>query len=183
MSIELSRRDFMKCSAVAALAVASGTLLTGCGGGGGTGLRPGQTYTTQNGVSVKMNGYIPHIGLGPNLGDFEIIEVTFSVTNGSDTDVKIGTSAGDVVDSVFEAIDKIIDSESPESLKNLSNFNVTSEGAKVYTYIDYNDNHFYMLRPNDSATIHLFCAVSSTWKTLNIRYQHLGNLSFVLPHN
>lgn len=29
MSIQLSRRDFMKCSAVAVLAAASGTLLTG----------------------------------------------------------------------------------------------------------------------------------------------------------
>lgn len=183
MSIELSRRDFMKCSAVAALAVASGTLLTGCGGGGGSGLRPDQTYISRDGVSIKMNGYVPQFGLGPMLGDFEVIEVTFSVTNGSEFEQKIGTSAGNVVDSIVDAIDKIIASDSPESLKNLSNFKVSAEGAKVYTYIDFNDRHYYKLAPGASTTIHLLCALTPGWKTLNIRYQHLDNISFILPHN
>lgn len=48
MSIQLSRRDFMKCSAVAVLAAASGTLLTGCSGGGSGVIippRPGIYYS------------------------------------------------------------------------------------------------------------------------------------------
>lgn len=92
MSIQLSRRDFMKCSAVAVLAAASGTLLTGCSGGvGGGSIAPNTTITTSDGLSVKMNTFsrptIGNIGTPDynsviTLGDkVELFEISFDLTN------------------------------------------------------------------------------------------------------
>jgi len=177
MSIELSRRDFMKCSAVAALAVASGTLLTGCGGGGATsGIRPNQPIN-KNGLAVEMDYYDSPF----RIGDFELVEIEFDVKNNSDRPYPIATSAGDVLNDMIRAMRQCWAQGSTKPLKDLEstrNFKVTAEGGEVYAYIAYSSYGWSTLEPGHDADIHLYCAVSAGWKTLNIRYSSLG-LNFV----
>ena len=67
MSIQLSRRDFMKCSAVAVLAAASGTLLTGCSGGAGGSIPADQPISQRMALQSKWSvGMIPNIPFSAN---------------------------------------------------------------------------------------------------------------------
>lgn len=186
MSIELSRRDFMKCSAVAALAVASGTLLTGCGGGGGSyGVGLG-TPVNMNGVTVTMidqDAYYP-------LDDCQLVKIEFELTNNTESVKNFGTSAGDFLDNALEVVGECIATGSPAPLKNLgkksSNFTVTAVDAegksvKVYAYVDIPDNLLANghLAPKDDVDIKLYCAVDSDWEAMTIDYKRLGGQRFL----
>lgn len=185
MSIELSRRDFMKCSAVAALAVASGTLLTGCGGGGGvSGVGLG-TSVNMNGVTVTME----HQDSPIRLGDYELVKIEFDLKNNTESVKQIGTSAGNFVDNVLGVVGECKATDSPAPLKKLGNSRnfqvraVDAEGnnVNVYAYIDYCDEVLSNgnLAPKDDADIILYCAVDSDWKAMSIDYKHLGGQRFV----
>ena len=58
MSMNSSRRDFLKCTGITVLAVGMGSLLTGCGGGGsGSGTAGVNTPLTIDGITVKVTGF------------------------------------------------------------------------------------------------------------------------------
>ena len=58
MSMNFSRRDFLKCTGITVLAVGMGSLLTGCGGGGsGSGTAGINTPLTIDGITVKVTGF------------------------------------------------------------------------------------------------------------------------------
>jgi len=58
MSMNFSRRDFLKCAGITVLAVGAGSLLTGCGGGGsGDGAAGVGTPATIKGVTVTVTGF------------------------------------------------------------------------------------------------------------------------------
>lgn len=185
MSIELSRRDFMKCSAVAALAVASGTLLTGCGGGGGSTGVGLNTPVNLKGVTMVMND----LDCPARLGEYELVKVEFELNNKSETVQQIGTSAGNLVDNVLGVVGECIATGSPEPLKKLSNSRnfqvhaVDAEGKNVavYAYVDVCDEILSngKLAPGADADIVLYCAVDSDWQALTIDYKHLGGQRFV----
>lgn len=57
MSINITRRDFLKCAGITVLAVGAGGLLTGCEDGGGSGTAGINTPQTIKGITVKVTGY------------------------------------------------------------------------------------------------------------------------------
>lgn len=58
MSMNFTRRDFLKCAGITVLAVGAGSLLTGCDGGGSGGGTAGVgTPVTINGITVTVTGY------------------------------------------------------------------------------------------------------------------------------
>lgn len=195
MSIELSRRDFMKCSAVAALAVASGTLLTGCGGGGGASNIPADRPVTAKGVTVEMERYddpihliggFYHKDVIPLGSKYELVEINFEVENNSDAPVTIVNGLSESVGNVVIALGQCIKDKSPEALESLKksrNFDVSADNGSVssidFVNLEFNgDFDPATLAPGEDTDIHLLCVAPAGWKTLNIRYNKLG-LNFV----
>lgn len=185
MSIELSRRDFMKCSAVAALAVASGTLLTGCGGGGGsTGVGP-DSPITRKGVAIEMERYQNRL----LVGDFQLMKIEFELKNNTDSSQAVAASVGSVMTDMGKIIDECVSTMSWKPLQKLSNsrdFQVTAADANgnkvpVYAHVAFSDVFVTngQLAPGAEADIVLYCAIDSTWDTLVIDYKHLGGQRFI----
>ena len=74
MSMNFSRRDFLKCTGITVLAAGMGSLLTGCGGGGsGSGTAGVNTPLTIDGITVKVT-------------EFEQEDVTASIADIKATD-------------------------------------------------------------------------------------------------
>lgn len=201
MSIQLSRRDFMKCSAVAVLAAASGTLLTGCSGGGS-----GITYeagvpASANGITVTLMrrsesdspafgsnvGYDNILGIG----DHQLLDLTFEVKNTTDKPIRIVEDPHIRLGKLIEAIGNCVESEDLAPLKahlqTAGTFMVQADGKQI-PYLFYFekdiDNLFNPadLAPNGDVKVHLLCVAPLNWKKININYKKLG-LNFVQSRN
>lgn len=201
MSIQLSRRDFMKCSAVAVLAAASGTLLTGCSGGGS-----GITYeagvpASANGITVTLMrrnesdspafgsnvGYDNILGIG----DHQLLDLTFEVKNTTDKPIRIVEDPHIRLGKLIEAIGNCVESEDLAPLKahlqTAGTFMVQADGKQI-PYLFYFekdiDNLFNPadLAPNGDVKVHLLCVAPLNWKKININYKKLG-LNFVQYRN
>lgn len=200
MSIQLSRRDFMKCSAVAVLAAASGTLLTGCSGGvGGGSIAPNTMITTSDGLSVKMNTFsrptIGNIGTPDynsviTLGDkVELFEISFDLTNNGKQPIAVVDPVNVALDDLATAVFQCHINKSPDPLVKYlqdKSFNVrTDKGEKVgcvhFFERDWHEN-LTSLEPGKKIEVHLLCVAPAGWKKLNITYNKLG-LNFVQSRN
>lgn len=200
MSIQLSRRDFMKCSAVAVLAAASGTLLTGCSGGGsGVIIPPDQEFTTPSGLSVKMNTFsrptIGNIGTPDynsviTLGDkVELFEISFDLTNNGKQPIAVVDPVNVALHDLAAAVFQCHNDRSPKPLEKYlqdKSFNVrTDKGEKVgcvhFFERDWHEN-LASLEPGKKIEVHLLCVAPAGWKKLNITYNKLG-LNFVQSRN
>lgn len=196
MSIQLSRRDFMKCSAVAVLAAASGTLLTGCGGGGvGGAIGPNQLITTSNRLAVKMSAYYkPPIGsIGEpdynsviTLGDkVELFEISFELTNNGNKPIAVIEKPNVAIGTLITAIGECVTSNSSKPLEQHLRDNSfvvrTDKGEKVgcvhFFEKDWHES-LTSLAPGKKIEVHLLCVAPAGWKRLNIAYNKLG-LNFV----
>ena len=199
MSIQLSRRDFMKCSAVAVLAAASGTLLTGCSGGGS-----GITYeagvpASANGITVTLMrrnesdspafgsnvGYDNILGIG----DHQLLDLTFEVENTTDKPIRIVEDPHIRLGELIVAIGNCVKSEDLAPLKahlqTAGTFMVQADGKQIpYLFYFENDidNLFAVLAPNGDVKVHLLCVAPLNWKKININYKKLG-LNFVQSRN
>lgn len=206
MSIQLSRRDFMKCSAVAVLAAASGTLLTGCSGGGsGVIITPNQEFTTPSGLSVKMHTFgrptikIPSINDSEYnnviaLGDkIEIFEISFDLKNNGNTPIPVIDKPNVAIGKVVTAIGQCLITTPPsykplqECLKDNHSFTVrTDKGEKVGCVHFFEKDNWYddltNLAPGKKIEVHLLCVAPAGWKRLDIAYNKLG-LNFVQSRN
>ena len=206
MSIQLSRRDFMKCSAVAVLAAASGTLLTGCSGGGsGVIITPNQEFTTPSGLSVKMHPFgrptikIPSINDSEYnnviaLGDkIEIFEISFDLKNNGNTPIPVIDKPNVAIGKVVTAIGQCLMTTPPsykplkECLKDNHSFTVCADKDKKVGCVHFfeKDNWYddlTNLAPGGSIEVHLLCVAPAGWKKLNITYNKLG-LNFVQSRN
>lgn len=175
MSIQLSRRDFMKCSAVAVLAAASGTLLTGCSGGGsGIGIAPNQKVTLKS-VDVVMSNIDHNLTIKVDNKGISLLDFTFTVSNPTSSQKQILTSIGEQTDHIIETILKCQTENSLEPLKSLAmspNFTVKTDVGEAYAYIDYSSCGIY-LDPYQSGTVHICCAVPSDWNVLSVYCKHL----------
>lgn len=197
MSIQLSRRDFMKCSAVAVLAAASGTLLTGCSGGvGGGSIAPNTTITTSDGLSVKMNTFsrptIGNIGTPDynsviTLGDkVELFEISFDLTNNGKQPIAVVDPVNVALDDLATAVFQCHINKSPDPLVKYlqdKSFNVrTDKGEKVGCVHFFEKDNWYddltNLAPGKKIEVHLLCVAPAGWKRLDIAYNKLG-LNFV----
>lgn len=205
MSIQLSRRDFMKCSAVAVLAAASGTLLTGCSGGGsGVIITPDHEFTTPSGLSVTMHTFgrptikIPSINDSEYnnviaLGDkIEIFEISFDLKNNGNTPISVIDKPNVAIGKVVTAIGQCLMTTPPsykplqECLKDNHSFTVRTDKDDPVACVHFFEKDWHenltSLEPGKKIEVHLLCVAPAGWKKLNITYNKLG-LNFVQSRN
>lgn len=195
MSIQLSRRDFMKCSAVAVLAAASGTLLTGCSGGAG-GSIPADQPISKNGLTVKMERWndSKHPVLGKpdydnfiTIGDYQLLDLTFELENNTDKLIPIVNAPHVTVGKLLIAVGTCISTQKPDALfkylQEGGTFTVTADNKPVSCVFYFEEDIDTLLTPTQLAPkgdvdVHLLCLVPANWSKLNISYNTLG-LNFV----
>ena len=93
----ISRRVFLKCAGVAALAVTTSGILAGCSETGGS--SSDKTYNVNetaesNGVKVKLLGYRmdPISGMVGNYAKSTLITVCFGLENQSEETIRMGNT-------------------------------------------------------------------------------------------
>lgn len=195
MSIQLSRRDFMKCSAVAVLAAASGTLLTGCSGGAG-GSIPADQPISKNGLTVEMERWndSKHPVLGKpdydnfiTIGDYQLLDLTFELENNTDKLIPIVNAPHVTVGKLLIAVGTCISTQKPDALfkylQEGGTFTVTADNKPVSCVFYFEEDIDTLLTPTQLAPkgdvdVHLLCLVPANWSKLNISYNTLG-LNFV----
>lgn len=199
MSIQLSRRDFMKCSAVAVLAAASGTLLTGCSGGAG-GSIPADQPISKDGLTVEMERWndSKHPVLGKpdydnfiTIGDYQLLDLTFELKNNTDKSISIVDAPHVTVGKLLTAVGTCISTQKPDALfkylQEGGTFTVTADNKPV-SCVFYFENDIdtlltpTKLHPRGDVDVHLLCLVPANWSKLNISYNTLG-LNFVQSRN
>ena len=195
MSIQLSRRDFMKCSAVAVLAAASGTLLTGCSGGAG-GSIPADQPISKYGLTVEMERWTDskHPVLGKpdydnfiTIGDYQLLDLTFELENNTDKFIPIVDDPHVTVGELLIAVGTCISTKKPDALfkylQEGGTFTVTADNKPVSCVFYFEKDIDTILTPTKLAPkgdvdVHLLCLVPANWSKLNISYNTLG-LNFV----
>ena len=195
MSIQLSRRDFMKCSAVAVLAAASGTLLTGCSGGAG-GSIPADQPISKYGLTVEMERWndSKHPVLGKpdydnfiTIGDYQLLDLTFELKNNTDKFIPIVDDPHVTVGELLIAVGTCIRTKKPDAqfkyLQEGGTFTVTADNKPVSCVFYFEKDIDTILTPTKLAPkgdvdVHLLCLVPANWSKLNISYNTLG-LNFV----
>ena len=105
MSIEISRRNFLKCSAVAALAVASASIMTGCDSIALKYDQDGYTYQTIDDVQIKFvdntNTSVTFAVKGKNDSfNINIVKGDFAIQSGTAKVTGIALDNGEKKDSV-----------------------------------------------------------------------------------
>lgn len=199
MSIQLSRRDFMKCSAVAVLAAASGTLLTGCSGGAG-GSIPADQPISKYGLTVEMERWndSKHPVLGKpdydnfiTIGDYQLLDLTFELKNNTDKFIPIVDDPHVTVGELLIAVGTCISTKKPDALfkylQEGGTFTVTADNKPVSCVFYFENDIDTLLTPTKLAPkgdvdVHLLCLVPANWSKLNISYNTLG-LNFVQSRN
>lgn len=195
MSIQLSRRDFMKCSAVAVLAAASGTLLTGCSGGG-SGSIPADQPISKYGLTVEMERWndskhpvlgIPDYDNFITIGDYQLLDLTFELKNNTDKFIPIVDDPHVTVGELLIAVGTCISTKKPDALfkylQEGGTFTVTADNKPVSCVFYFEKDIDTILTPTKLAPkgdvdVHLLCLVPANWSKLNISYNTLG-LNFV----
>lgn len=196
MSIQLSRRDFMKCSAVAVLAAASGTLLTGCSGGVGGGSIPADKPISKNGLTVEMERWndpkYPILGNSDydnviSIGGYQLLDLTFKLENNTDTSIPIVDAPHVTVGKLLTAVGICMSTQKPDALfkylQEGGTFTVTADNKPVSCVFYFETDIDTLLTPtklapNGDVNVHLLCLVPANWSKLNISYNTLG-LNFV----
>lgn len=166
MTVELSRRDFMKCTGLTVLAVASSGLLTACG--------QAATYpaeATINGVKVSLKGYETVVGFTGFGQNYSVIKVVFNLENTTDTEKQLSTSIGQAIDAAIASdYSKLISMFTGTS----SNFSVSPDSGTVLVKTDIayqNGKAVAKLDAKATGTVELYIAISGTWRTMNLTYK------------
>ena len=104
----ITRRNFLKCAGVAALAVTASGIFTGCAGGGGDGISGvGVNKTvTADGVKIKLLGYQEYwtSQMVGNYSGQTMIQICFGLENQSGKSIQMGNTSQDYITKVLEAI-------------------------------------------------------------------------------
>lgn len=175
----MSRRVFLKCAGVAALAVTASGVLTGCSGtgGGSNDTVHGVNETVQtNGVNVKLLGYRmdPISGMIENYAGKTFITICFGLQNLSEQSVKMGNTTET---ELAEAL-KAIYNNQYETLGK-SDFHLESESGWIgHAEIGYLTDETGLrsigvrdnLKPNETGCIKIFAIVPSGWEQIGIQY-------------
>lgn len=184
MANNMSRRVFLKCAGVAALAVTTSGIFAGCSGpSGGSGTDTvydvNETVET-NGVKVKLLGYQQGLlsEIAGNHSGQSLIAVCFNVENQSEQPIQMGNTTQDMIDRVWEAIKNY---EFKELGK--SEFKLAVNNQLIgHAAIGYNDmssagigsalgaGFLGTLEPKKSGCIKVFAVVPNDWESLGIQY-------------
>lgn len=179
----MSRRVFLKCAGVAALAVTASGIFAGCSeeGGGSGGTVYGVNETVQiNGVNVKLLGYQQGFAseIAGNYADKTLIAVCFGLDNQSENSIQMGNTAQDGLSKVWDAIKnndfgKLGKSEFVMVAKD-KKLGHAAIGYSKMTKVGIGDilgaGILGTLEPQKSGCIKVFTRVPSDWEQIGIQY-------------
>lgn len=179
MASYITRRNFLKCAGITALAITASGIFTGCSEGGGgeiSGLGVNQTVTTSNGVKIKLLGYQQYL-LAEMTGNYSgqtMIQACFAIDNQSGGTIQMGNTTKDYIDKVLDAIyknkfDTLTKGDFVTATKNgqLGNAAIayrTSEAGSISLGI------IGTLKDKEKGCIKVFIALPENWDQVGIRY-------------
>lgn len=179
MASYITRRNFLKCAGITALAITASGIFTGCSEGGGgeiSGLGVNQTVTTSNGVKIKLLGYqqYPLAEMTGNYSGQTMIQACFAIDNQSGGTIQMGNTTKDYIDKVLDAIyknkfDTLTKGDFVTATKNgqLGNAAIayrTSEAGSISLGI------IGTLKDKEKGCIKVFIALPENWDQVGIRY-------------
>lgn len=164
MSMNFSRRDFLKCTGITVLAVGMGSLLTGCGGGGsGSGTAGINTPLTIDGITVKVTGFEQRdIKAGASGFEVEYKDAKFlfpevTVRNESGKIFRFGGASN----FALKVDGKAVTSSVPYA---------TAAAALGYDYTLLDEKSGYSLPDQNECSGALAYAVPTGWKQAELRF-------------
>lgn len=179
MASYITRRNFLKCAGITALAITASGIFTGCSEGGGgeiSGLGVNQTVTTSNGVKIKLLGYqqYPLAEMGGNYSGQTMIQACFAIDNQSGGTIQMGNTTQDYLDKVWDAIyknkfDTLTKGDFVTATKNGQLDNVaiaykTSQAGPITFGV------IGTLEDKEKGCIKVFIALPDNWDQVGIRY-------------
>lgn len=179
MASYITRRNFLKCAGITALAITASGIFTGCSEGGGgeiSGLGVNQTVTTSNGVKIKLLGYqqYPLAEMTGNYSGQTMIQACFAIDNQSGGSIQMGNTTQDSLAKVWDAIyknklDTLTKGDFVTATKNgqLGNAAIaykTAEAGSISLGIN------GTLENKKTACIKVFIALPNNWDQVGIRY-------------
>ena len=179
MASYITRRNFLKCAGITALAITASGIFTGCSEGGGgeiSGLGVNQTVTTSNGVKIKLLGYqqYPLAEMTGNYSGQTMIQACFAIDNQSGGSIQMGNTSQDYIEKVLDAIyknkfDTLTKGDFVTATKNgqLGNAAIayrTSEAGSISLGI------IGTLEDKKTGCIKVFIALPDNWDQVGIRY-------------
>lgn len=179
MASYITRRNFLKCAGITALAITASGIFTGCSEGGGgeiSGLGVNQTVTTSNGVKIKLLGYQQYwvSEMTGNYSGQTMIQACFAIDNQSGESIQMGNTTQDYLKKVWDAIyknkfDTLTKGDFVTATKNgqLNNvaiaYKTSQAGPITYGVIG-------TLEDKKTGCIKVFIALPDNWDQVGIRY-------------
>lgn len=179
MASYITRRNFLKCAGITALAITASGIFTGCSEGGGgeiSGLGVNQTVTTSNGVKIKLLGYQQY-SVSEMTGNYSgqtMIQACFAIDNQSGGSIQMGNTTQDSLAKVWDAIYKnkldtltkgdFITATKNGQLGNAAIAYKTAEAGSISLGIN------GTLENKKTACIKVFIALPNNWDQVGIRY-------------
>ena len=179
MASYITRRNFLKCAGITALAITASGIFTGCSEGGGgeiSGLGVNQTVTTTNGVKIKLLGYqqYPLAEMGGNYSGQTMIQACFAIDNQSGGTIQMGNTSQDYLEKVKDAVynnkfDDLTKGDFVTATKNgqLDNVAIAYRTSQA-GYITF--GVIGTLKDKEKGCIKVFIALPDNWDQVGIRY-------------
>lgn len=196
MANMMSRRVFLKCAGVAALAVTASGIFSGCSEEPGTPSEKPHGVNDPietNGVNVKLLGYQQGLfsQIAGNYADKTLIAICFGLNNQSEQSIQMGNTTQDELTKVWAAI-----KNNDFSGLSKSEFTVVTQNQRIgHAAIGYKTTEAGIggildagfmgtLEPKKTGCVKVFAVVPSDWEQIGIQYTPFfapsENYNFVL---
>lgn len=176
MASYITRRNFLKCAGITALAITASGIFTGCSEGEISGLGVNQTVTTTNGVKIKLLGYQKYwvSEMTGNYSGKTMIQACFAIDNQSGGSIQMGNTTQDYLTRAWDAIynnklDTLTKGDFVTATKNgqLGNaaiaYKTSQAGSTSYGFNG-------TLEDKKTGCIKVFIALPDNWDQVGIRY-------------
>lgn len=179
MAVFITRRNFLKCAGITALAITASGIFTGCSEGGGgeiSGLGVNQTVTTTNGVKIKLLGYQQYSAaeMAGHYSGQTMIQACFAIDNQSGGSIQMGNTSQDYLAKVLYAVyNNRFDTLTKGDFVTATKDGQLGNAAIAYKTAEAGSISFGIigtLEDKKTGCIKVFIALPDNWDQVGIRY-------------
>ena len=179
MASYITRRNFLKCAGITALAITASGIFTGCSEGGGgeiSGLGVNQTVTTSNGVKIKLLGYQQYSAaeMAGHYSGQTMIQACFAIDNQSGGSIQMGNTSQDYLAKVLYAVyNNRFDTLTKGDFVTATKDGQLGNAAIAYKTAEAGSISFGIigtLEDKKTGCIKVFIALPDNWDQVGIRY-------------
>lgn len=179
MASYITRRNFLKCAGITALAITASGIFTGCSEGGGgeiSGLGVNQTVTTTNGVKIKLLGYQQYSAaeMAGHYSGQTMIQACFAIDNQSGGSIQMGNTSQDYLAKVLYAVyNNRFDTLTKGDFVTATKDGQLGNAAIAYKTAEAGSISFGIigtLEDKKTGCIKVFIALPDNWDQVGIRY-------------